>query len=73
MNNMAFTDEDLKRLKRCLPPQDIAGGLTISYREWKALLARLEAAERLTHAAIESGVGKPLWEDYFKAAGGGRE
>lgn len=42
---MALTDDDLKRLKNCLPKEEVAGGLTVAYGEWKALLDRLEAAE----------------------------
>lgn len=44
---MTFTDEDLKRLKEGVN----IGTWTLGYHALSALLARLEAAERVAHAA----------------------
>lgn len=45
---MSFTDDDLKRLKEAIGRVNVTSfGITMTPDEWKALLARLEAHERL--------------------------
>ncbi len=61
---MNFTDDDLKRLK-----EDMTSYPELIDFKVDLLLARLEAASALADAAIECGVGKPLWDAYLKAAG----
>jgi hypothetical protein len=45
---MAFTDDDLKRLEEMLQRYDLSD---VTFEQWNALLARLEAAERVCRAA----------------------
>lgn len=48
---MTFTDDDLKRLKEMLDPKDNRILVGWQVEEWRALLARLEAAEAYVECA----------------------
>lgn len=67
----AFTDEDLKRLKAFKWEWNMPVGEHMAFMRdnVSALLSRLEAADRLAEAAIECGVGKPLWNAYLASKG----
>jgi hypothetical protein len=65
---MSFTDDDLKRVKQYLDEKNWE--YQPSHDVLKALLARLEAAEKVVEDKINRGWGNhPLVEIWRKAAG----
>lgn len=74
MQEMKFTDEDLKRLKEYslkLEALPVHSSATIDHHKLKALLARLEAAERVLNTSWADNMEEYLkaTKDWRKAAG----
>lgn len=66
-----FTDSDLKWLKDNIARSDRSkniGGWFLDFTEWDALLARLEAAERVI-AYLNDARLSEVYEDWRKKAG----
>ena len=47
---MSFSDDDLKRLKKMLDPKGLEAIVGWRVDEWRALLARMESAEKVIEA-----------------------
>ena len=71
---MVFTDEDLRRLKLRLSADYFVRNKFVDAQDMEALLARLEAAERVCDAWGDSAGGtitQAAWHEWRKAAGKG--
>lgn len=64
---MGFSDIQLKQLRDDLEIPERT--MIVDEHDMRAILHRLECAEKVADAATECGIGKPLWEAWRKSKG----